>query len=127
MLIQAHSGLRYLVLLTGVACIAYAIYGLAKGRPYDKRMRILAAAFVGSIDLTVLAGVAAILAGSFYPGLGGHVAMMILATAVVHIVSAVTKRRPPEERTYAPHVVGTAIALALVVMGTLALGRPVVG
>lgn len=127
MLLHAHSGLRYLVLLAGVATIGYALYGMARRRPYDTRMRVLAALFTGTLDLTILVGVAVLFSGRFYPQLGGHIVVMILAAVIAHIVSAVTKRRPPEERTYPPHVVGTLVVLVLVVVGILTLGRPLVG
>lgn len=127
MLLNAHSGFRYLVLLTGLLVIGYAAYGLVTGRPYDKRMRALAAAFTGSIDLTALAGLANLFAGRFYPQLGGHIATMILALVVAHTVSAVVKRRPPEARTYAPHLVSGIVVLALVAVGIMAIGRPILG
>jgi len=126
-LFYAHSGLRYLVLLTGLLVIAYAVYGLASRRPYDRTMRILAAIFTGAIDLTALLGLSYLFVGTFYPQLGGHIATMVLAVVVAHVVSAVMKRRPPAERTYMPHVVGTLVVLGLVATGILAIGRPIVG
>lgn len=127
MILSAHSGFRYLVLLLGVLVIAYAAYGLATQRPYDKTMRILGAAFTGVIDLTVLLGFATLFVGQFYPQLGGHIVMMVLAAVVAHAVSMVMKRRPPEERTYAPHVVGTVIVLGIIATGILSIGRSVIG
>lgn len=127
MLLYAHSGLRYLVLLVGLLVIAYAAYGLVTKRPYDRTMRILGAAFTGTVDLTALFGVSYLFVGTFYPQLGGHIVTMILAVVVAHIVSGVMKRRPWEERTYAPHLVGTVIVLGLVATGILAIGRPIVG
>jgi len=127
MLLSAHSGLRYLVLLLGLAVIVYAARGLATKSAYDQRMRALSAAFTGVLDLTALAGIAHLLSSRFRPQLGGHIVMMILAITVAHIVSAVMRRRPAEERTYAPHLVGTAIVLVLVTFGILAIGRPLVG
>lgn len=128
MLFYAHSGLRYLALLAGVLVLGYAGYGQATKREYDKTMRILAAVFTGAIDLTALFGVAYLLSGvSFYPRLGGHIASMVLAAVVVHVVSAVMKRRPIAERTFLPHIVGTLVALALVAMGIMAIGRPLIG
>ncbi len=127
MLFFAHSGLRYLVLLAGVLVLGYAGYGQATKREYDKTMRILAAVFTGAIDLTVLFGVAHLLTGAFYPQLSGHIASMVLAAVVAHIVSAVMKRRPVAERTFLPHIVGTLVVLALVVAGIMAIGRPIVG
>ena len=127
MLLAAHSGIRYLVLLTGLVVVGYAGFGLASSRPYDKKMRILSAAFPGFVDLTVLLGVANLISGTFYPQLGGHIAMMIGAVVVAHVVHGVMKRRPEAERTYGPHVVGTLVVLGLIAAGILAIGRPIVG
>lgn len=127
MLLHLHSGLRYIVLLLGVVVIAYAAYGVATKRPYDQRMRVLAFAFTGAIDLTVLVGVAHMLTSRFYPQLGGHIVMMILAAGVAHVISAVMKRRPPTERTYMPHVIGTIVVLVIISFGILAIGRPIIG
>ncbi|MDA0311590.1 MAG: hypothetical protein O2992_05675 [Gemmatimonadetes bacterium] len=127
MLFYAHSGFRYLVLLAGVLVIGYAAYAAATGRPYDKTMRILAAAFTGTVDLTALIGVAYLQSGVFYPQLGGHIVMMVLAAVVAHIVPAVMKRRPMVDRTYMPHIVGTVVVLGLIATGIVAIGRPIVG
>lgn len=127
MLLQAHSGLRYLVLLMAVVVIAYAVYGLATKRDYDKQMRIFSAIFVGVTDLTVLTGFANLFTGTFYPQLGGHIVMMVLAAVLAHVVHGVMKRRPPEAQTFTPHIVGTLIVLACVVGGIMAIGRPLVG
>lgn len=127
MLLNAHSGFRYLVLLLGVLVIAYAAYGMITKRPYDQRMRLLAAAFTGSIDLTALLGIAYLFTSRFYPQLGGHIVMMVFAVVVAHVVSAVVRRRPPAERTYAPHLAAAIIVLAIVSFGIMAIGRPIVG
>ena len=127
MLFFAHSGLRYLVLLAGVLVLGYAAYGQATKREYDKTMRILAAVFTGAIDLTVLFGVAHLMSSVFYPQLSGHIALMVLAAVVAHVVSAVMKRRPIAERTFMPHIIGTLIVLGLVATGIMALGRLIVG
>ena len=127
MLFFAHSGLRYLVLLTGVLVLGYAAYGQATKREYDKTMRILAAVFTGAIDLTVLLGVAHLMSSVFYPQLSGHIASMVLAAVVAHVISAVMKRRPIAERTFMPHIIGTLIVLGLVATGIMAIGRPIVG
>jgi heme A synthase len=75
----------------------------------------------------VLLGFANLFSGIFYPELGGHIVMMVFAATVAHIVHAVMKRRPDEEKTFAPHVVGTLVVLAMVVAGIMAIGRPIVG
>ncbi|HET9948004.1 MAG TPA: hypothetical protein VFQ22_03655 [Longimicrobiales bacterium] len=127
MLLEAHSGFRYLVLLIGLLVVGYAAYGLATRRPYDKTMRILAALFTAALDLTVLLGLANLFTSTFYPQLGSHIVSMVLALVIAHVVSAVVRRRPPEERTYAPHLVATLIVLAVISFGIMAIGRPIVG
>lgn len=127
MLLNAHSGFRYLVFLFGLLVVAYAAYGMITKRPYDKRMRLLAAAFTGSLDLTFLLGLAHLFTSRFYPQLGGHIVMMVFAVAVAHVVSAVVRRRPPEERTYAPHLVSAVVVLAIVAFGILAIRPSVFG
>ena len=127
MLLNAHSGSRYLVLLLGIAVIGYALFGMATNRPYDKTMRILASSFTAALDLTVLFGLAHLFTSTFYPQLAGHIAMMVLAVAVAHMVSVVVRKKPLEQRTYAPHLVSALIVLGLVSAGILSIGRSIVG
>lgn len=126
-MIYAHSGIRYLVLLFGAATLLYAAYGVVTRRSYDKRMRVLAALFAGSLHLNVLMGLGLIFMGTFYPSLIGHVIMMVGAAVVAQIVPSVMRRRPEEERTFVPHVVNTVVALALVIGGIMAIARPIFG
>ena len=126
-MLNAHSGFRYLVMISGLIVIGYAVYGMATGRSYDKTMRITSAVFTGLVDLTALLGIVTLLSGTFYPALIGHITMMVLAVVVAHVVSVVIKRRPEEERTYTPHLVGTLVVLGLIAVGIMTIGRPLVG
>ena len=127
MFLLAHSGVRYLVLLAGLAMLAYAAFGMATKRPYDKRMRILSAVFTGFIDLNIFFGLATLFTGSFYPQLGGHIVMMIFAAVVAHVVHGVMKRRPADAQTYAPHVVAAVVTLGAIAAGIMSIGRSIVG
>lgn len=127
MFLDLHSGFRYLALLAGLAVIGYAIYGMATKRPYDKTMSVLGSIFRSMMDLTAILGVALLFTGRFPAGLSGHIGVMLLATAISHVVPRVMRGRPPSERTYVPWIVATAVALGLVAVGTLAVGRPIVG
>jgi hypothetical protein len=120
-LYQAHSGVRYLVLLAGVVAVAYALYGLITRRPYDQRMRVLGGVYALLVHLQVFLGIGVLFTGRFYPALGGHVVLMIFAAVAAQIVPSVMRRRPMEGRTYAPHLVGTLASLAFVVAGILAV------
>ena len=122
MIPYAHSGFRYLVILAGLIVIGYAAFGMVTGRPYDKTMRVTYAAFVGFLDLQVLLGIVYFVSSyRFTSRFMGHLFPMVLALIAAHVVSAVMKRRPEEERTYRPHLFGTLVALALIVLGIKAI------
>lgn len=125
--LNAHSGLRYLILLGGVLTVLYATYGTASGRTYDKTMRIVASSFVGTIHLQILLGLALLFSGRFQPAVMGHLFMMLLAAAAAQIPVSVMRRRPDEQKSYLPHAVGALAALAMIAAGILAIDRPIVG
>jgi hypothetical protein len=122
-LLHAHSGLRYLVPLAGVAALLYSLFAVLTRRPYDRGMRITAATFTGLLHLQILLGFFLLVSGRFDPQLIGHIFMMLLAVAATQIPLSVLKRRPPEERTPLPHLIGTVVALALIWGGILSIGR----
>ncbi len=126
-LLYAHSGIRYVVLLAGVLTLAYGVFGWATGRPHDRLMKRLGSGFAGLIDLQLLLGLLMIFTGTFYPQLMGHVMTMAFAAVAAHLPVAVMKRRPEEERTYGPYAVCAIVALALIWVGVMAIGRPLLG
>jgi hypothetical protein len=126
--LNAHSGLRYLILLGGVLTVLYATYGVASGRAYDKTIRILASAFAGTIHLQILLGLALLLSGSgFQPVLIGHISMMVFAAAAAQIPVSVMRRRPEEAKSILPHGIGALVALALIAGGILAIRPSIFG
>ena len=124
---MAHSGVRYLVLLFGVACALYALVGWMTGRPYDRTMRVIASIFAGTLHLQILLGVAVIFTSGFYPALMGHILTMVIAATVAQLPVSVMRRRPEDRRTYPPHAVSALIALALIWAGVAAIGRSLLG
>jgi hypothetical protein len=123
-----HSSFRYLFVLAAVATIGYAIYGMATKRPYDPAIRALSIILMLSLDFTSFLGVAVTFSSRIrYAGLGPHIATMIFGIVTLHVVSSVMRKRPPEERTYAPHLVSAVVALGLVWVGIAALGKPLLG
>lgn len=127
MLLQAHSGVRYLVLLLGVITLLYALTGVVSGKPYTKAMKGLASAYAGSLHLQILLGFAVVFSGRFYSALFGHIFMLLAAAAVAQVVPTVMRRRPEDQRTYMPHLIGTVVSLVLIVGGIMAIGRPILG
>jgi heme A synthase len=126
-LLHAHSGLRYLVLLAGIAAFFYALLFVIQKRPYDRSLRVSAAAFAGLLHLQVLLGFVLLVSGRFSPALIGHIFMMLAAAVAAQLPLSVMRRRPPEARTAMPHVVGSAVALVLIWMGVLSIGRSLLG
>jgi hypothetical protein len=126
MLFYAHSGLRYLVLLTGLIALVYFASGLATKRPVGKPVRILGSSFAGLLDLQILLGIGLLGSGwPFYPALWGHLAMMLLASALAHVLLVVNRRRA--NPGYVLPLIAVAGALVLIIGGILAISRNVVG
>ncbi len=125
--LNAHSGLRYLILLAGVLTVLYAAYGMVSGRAYDKTIRILSSSFAGTMHLQILLGLGLLFSGLFQPSVTGHIFMMLFAAAAAQIPVSVMRRRPEEQKSYLPHGVAALAALALITAGILAIGRPIVG
>lgn len=126
-LFHAHSGLRYAVLLAGLLALAYSLIAALRGRDWDRPGRILLSIFVGVMDLQVLMGLILVFARVFYPALWGHLTMMVVAAVAGHVALALNKRRPPERQSHWVAVVGSGLALVLIVGGIMAIGRPIFG
>ena len=122
-LFQAHSGLRYLVLLAGLVALAYFVSGLATKRPVDKGVRILGSIFTGLLDLQVALGLIMVAMGRYYPALIGHIVMMLLAAMATHVLLVVNRKRP--NPGYVLPLIAVLVALALIAGGIMAIGRGV--
>jgi heme A synthase len=126
-LYQAHSGVRYLVLLLALVALAISLYGFAARRPSGKGERVTMAVFTGVLDLQILLGIGLIISGIFYGALMGHLMMMILAAVSAHAAAAIAKKTPDARRAHAVRAAGVALALVLMVGGVIAIGRSPLG
>ncbi len=120
-LLSIHSYLRYLVLLVGVVAVAWFAFGLATKRPVDKSVRILGSSFAGLLDTQILLGIIAVAMGRYYPALIGHIVMMVLATALAHVL--LVKNRKSPNPGYVLPLIGVGGALLLIAGGIFAIGR----
>jgi heme A synthase len=125
-LYQAHSGLRYLVLLAAVAAVIALVYALATRRA-GRSARVLPAVFTGLLDLQVLLGLSLVIGGVMPDIVVGHLAMMVIALVVAHGASIAGRRANSERRELVIRLVGIVLALLLIVGGIMALGRSVLG
>jgi heme A synthase len=122
-LLHAHSGLRYIILAAGLLVLIVALFGVMQKKPYSKLMRVSASIFAGTLHLQVLLGFVLLMSGRFYPALIGHIFLLLMAAVVAQIPVSVLRRRPMEERTYMPHLIGTAVTLGLIWAGVASIGR----
>lgn len=127
LLFYAHSGLRYLVLLAGIAAVAYLAFALATGRSAERPGRILTSTFVGFLHLQVLLGLLLMVTGIFYGALMGHLVMMLLAAVVAQGAASMARRSTDPGRALRLRLAGVAVALFLIVGGVMAIGRSVFG
>ena len=120
---QAHSGIRYLVLLLGIVAIVLYLFKFIGRRPATKGDRILMSVFVGAFDLQVLLGVVLVAAGIFYGALMGHLMMMLLALVSVHAASVMARRATDDRRAHGLRLGGVLLAFLLILGGIMAIGR----
>jgi hypothetical protein len=123
---NAHSGLRYLVLLLATLCTLYAVIGLFRKQPVDKTGLVLMRVFTSVIDVQFLLGVVTLISGRFFGALIGHIVMMIAAVAVAHIGAVRLKKAPLERRGYGLMLAASLIPLALMIAGILAIQRALI-
>lgn len=120
---NAHSGLRYLVLLAGVLAVAYFAFGLVTKRPFDKGGRILGASFAGLLHLQVLLGILVLVTRFYYPALIGHIVMMVAAAGVAQALISVNRRKA--QPGYGLPLAGVGLAVLFIIGGIMAIGRGV--
>jgi uncharacterized membrane protein YphA (DoxX/SURF4 family) len=120
-LFSAHSGVRYLVLFSGLIALLWFVWGMAARRPFTRPAPALLAIFLRILDIQVLLGVTLLIGGRRPPGIWGHMAVMIVAVTFAHVMD---KRR---QRTtgYGLPLLAVAGTLALIVVGILSIGRPI--
>lgn len=123
---NAHSGLRYLVLLLGVLTAGYALVGYARKTPVDNAGLTMLRLFTAAIDVQVLLGIVTLITGRFYSALIGHLFMMIAAAAIAHLGAVRLKKAEPTTRGWGMLLATALIPLALMIAGILAIQRPIV-
>lgn len=120
-MLHAHSGLRFLVLTMGLVCLVVFGLGLAQKKEFTKGARILGSVFAGLTHLQVILGLGLVASGLYYPRLIGHIVMMLAAAISAQVCFSLNRRAtPPGHRL---PLIGTVLALVLMVGGTFAIGR----
>ncbi|HSU96237.1 MAG TPA: hypothetical protein VLI40_03355 [Gemmatimonadaceae bacterium] len=126
LLFSAHSGLRYIVLLAGVAALAALAYSVATGRSM-RPARIMSNSFAGLLDLEVVLGIALVMGGIFPDAVTGHLMLMLLAAIVTHAAIVVGQQSSSERRELGIRLGGIVLALVIIFAGIMAIGQSILG
>jgi hypothetical protein len=121
MLYQAHSGLRFLVLLAAVIAIAVLLWGWSTRRPFAGQSRAVVAVFTGVLGLQFLLGISVILTRPWYGRLIGHLIMMVAAIGVAQGVTGYARRQTDPRRMHMISLIGVVLALLLILGGIMAI------
>jgi len=123
-LLQIHSLLRWILLIAGLVALIYAIYGWVTKRPYDRIMRSSASTFAGLLHLQVVLGFFILVSMRLtLTGLIGHIFLTLGAAVAAQIPLSTMRRRRPEDRTFLPHALFTALAFLLLWFGMQSINR----
>ncbi len=120
-LLHAHSGLRYLVLLAGLAALVVFGLGVAQKKPFDKPGRIIGSIFAGLTHLQVVLGIVLVAMGTWYPALIGHLVCMLSAAVVLQVL--LIRNRKSASPGFSLPLIAVIITLLLMVAGTFAINR----
>lgn len=120
-MLHAHSALRFLVLAMGLASLTVYGLGVAQKKPFTKGARLVGTIFAGLTHLQVLLGLGLVGMGVYYPRLIGHIVLMLVAAVVLQV--ALSRNRRAATPGHVLPLIGTVVALLLMVGGTFAIGR----
>ena len=100
LVLQIHSGVRWVVLVVAVLAILRAAWGWLGGRPFERLDQILGAAYMGLVDLNVVIGVIVLAArwGELSRTEEAHPLVMILAAVVIHLARRLGRERDAKTR-----------------------------
>ena len=125
-LYYAHSWLRYLILLAALAALIALAHSVATGRN-ARIARNLSTTFVGLLDLQIVLGIALVMGGILNDAVTGHLILMVFAAVVTHAAFLIGQHLSTDRRELGMRLGGIVVALALIVVGIMALGRSVLG
>lgn len=121
-LFQAHSGVRWLVILATVVAVVALIIGLTQKRPFDTFAKRFMTIFTRVIEVQWLLGLIVLIALGIPQGTEyrwGHLAVTTVAVVVAHLY--LPFRRQPDDRRYLISIGVIVLTLVLVYVGVAAL------
>lgn len=126
-LLHAHSGIRYLILLVSIVVIIKSLIGWLGNTSYSKLDKALAPSFVGLMHLQLLLGLILYFISPLVTYNMGdkisrywsveHIAMMILAVAAAQIGRSISKKANDDQVKFRFQTIFFGIALLLILVG----------
>ena len=130
-LLNAHSGLRYLILLAAVVVVIKSLIGWFGNTSYTKFDKILAPSYVGLMHLQLLLGLILYFISPMVTYNMGdkvsrywsveHIAMMILAVAAAQVGRSISKKSSDAQVKFRFQTIffGISILLVFVALATM--------
>jgi uncharacterized BrkB/YihY/UPF0761 family membrane protein len=132
-LLHTHNLTRWLVLVAALVALVWAAQGWFGRRPFEKRHRIANLAFVISMDLQLVIGLALYvvspLVQSALRDMGAamrvhelrfyaveHIAVMLVAVALAHVGSALSRRAPDDRGKHGRALLWFGLSVAAVLV-----------
>jgi len=123
--VEAHSGIRYLVLVIGVIAVAYAAYGMVSRPAWSNLANQIAAAFVWITRINLIIGIILWvwkLSQFGWASLGTtfgilHPLLMIAALGVMEALDARRKRQTGDSDKWRLLLIGSTVPLILIALG----------
>ena len=124
LLVSAHSGIRWLVVLLGVIALVRFAVGYARGDKYGEQEQYVWTALIMTVRLQFVLGLIVLIWGiasqfgsAWIRIAGEHAFVNILAIAALEISSARAKRSPDAKQQFMTALIGILVAAVLIFIG----------
>jgi hypothetical protein len=122
-LLHAHSGLRFLVILAAAIALAVLAWGWSAQRPFAGQSRASLVVFVATLHLQVVIGFAMLFVRPLYPAIMWHMLLLLAAAGVAQAASIFARKQPEVKRAHGVALAGVGLALLLIFAGIMTI-RP---
>lgn len=134
-LLHLHNVLRWLVLIAAVVAVGGAWFGFLTGREFGKGGRLRGLLFTIGMDLQLVLGLVLVfrpgvmdtltegMVGEGFPRYIEHIFWMIIAVALVHVGTVMSKRGDDDKKKHRSQAIFFTIAL-LAMAAAIPWGRP---
>jgi hypothetical protein len=132
-LLAFHNITRWVVLIAALVALAYALRGWLGRRPFEKRHRLANVAFVASMDVQLVIGLALYVVSPLVRSALGdmasamritdlrffaveHIAIMLVAVVLAHVGSALARRAPNDRAKHGRTLLWFSLSTVAVVV-----------